>query len=207
MLSPEGQQLDIKKSSYKKLSKFLQTMQQRQIVQVKELSKGVESITAVSWKHADYVVINPILCDCLLEKSEHHTIAKLTWDDLFTRCLKRLQECHQVTFPGQNPVVRKGGIKPINIDVAQRSSNKKVTIVSNLEAFGLDPQSLVNALQQKAQASVTMHQVPGTKDKMALQVQGNQVNHIAKLLTEEYRIPAKYIAGLDKAPKTGKKKR
>ncbi|XP_078098334.1 eukaryotic translation initiation factor 2D isoform X2 [Mustelus asterias] len=285
---PEGRQLDIKKSSYKKLSKFLQTMQQRQIVQVRELSKGVESIAVVNWKHADirafkvpetasdedlvkmdsvretpcqpleiksfyivsskliplfehaglkkdatlsnadvrsiitnyvksneliddynknYVVINPILCDCLLEKSEHHTIAKLTWDDLFTRCLMKLQKCHQVTFPGQKPVVRKGEIKPINIDIAQRGSNKKVTIVENLEAFGLDPQTLGNALQQKAQASVTMFQVPGTKDKMALQVQGNQVNHIAKLLTEEYRIPTKYITGLEKAPKTGKKKR
>lgn len=48
---PEGQQLDIKKSSYKKLSKFLQHMQQEQIVQVKELSKGVESIVAVDWRH------------------------------------------------------------------------------------------------------------------------------------------------------------
>lgn len=33
------------------LSKFLQHMQQEQIVQVKELSKGVESIVAVDWRH------------------------------------------------------------------------------------------------------------------------------------------------------------
>ncbi|XP_067913387.1 eukaryotic translation initiation factor 2D isoform X2 [Heterodontus francisci] len=262
---PEGRQLDIKKSSYKKLSKFLQSMQQRQIVQVKELSKGVESIAAVNWKHADlqsfkipeaatgeevvkidrdseslyqppeiksfysvsskllplfehaglkkddilsivdirsivtnyvksneliddynknYVTINPTLCDCILEKSEHHAITKLTWDDLFTRCLQRVQRCHQVTIPGQKPIIRKGNIKHISIDVAQRASNKKVTIIKNLEVYGLDPQLLGNALQQRAQASVTMNLVPGTKDKMALQVQGNQVNHIAKLLTE-----------------------
>ncbi|XP_059509355.1 eukaryotic translation initiation factor 2D isoform X2 [Stegostoma tigrinum] len=285
---PEGQQLDIKKSSYKKLSKFLQTMQQRQIIQVKELSKGVESITGVNWKHTDlqsfkapatatseemekidrgsdtpyqppeiksfyrvsskliplfehadlkkdavlsnadvrsiitnyvksneliddynknYVTINPTLCDCILEKSEYHNVTKLTWDDLFSRCLRSLQECHEVTFPGQKPVVRKGQIKPIDIDVAQRASNKKVTIITNLEAFGLDPQILGNALQQKAQASVTVSPVPGTKGKMALQVQGNQVNHVAKLLTEEYGITPKYIRGLEKAPKSGKKKR
>uniref|UniRef100_UPI00398E9CD0 eukaryotic translation initiation factor 2D isoform X2 n=1 Tax=Pristiophorus japonicus TaxID=55135 RepID=UPI00398E9CD0 len=284
---PEGRQLDIKKSSYKKLSKFLQSMQQRHIVQVKELSKGVESIAIVNWKHADlksfkvpetatveevvkvdgesetlyqppeidsfyhisskliplfehaglkdvtlssadvrsiitnyvksneliddynknYVTINPILCDCILEKSEHHVVTKLKWDDLFTRCLEKLQQCHQVTFPGQKPIVRKGNIKPISIDVAQRASNKKVTIITNLEVYGLDPQVVGSALQLRAQASVTMNQVPGTKDKMALQVQGNQVNHIAKLLTEEYRIPVKYIEGLNKAPKSGKKKR
>lgn len=33
------------------LSKFLQHMQQEQIVQVKELSKGVESIVTVDWRH------------------------------------------------------------------------------------------------------------------------------------------------------------
>ncbi|XP_069798341.1 eukaryotic translation initiation factor 2D isoform X1 [Narcine bancroftii] len=284
---PEGRTLEIKKSSYKKLSKFLQSMQQKRIIQMKEFSKGVESITAVKWDHTDlkafrvpematgndvkvdrpteevyqppeissfysvpskliplfehaglgkdatlsnvdvrniitnyvksnelihhcnknYVVVNPTLCDCLLEKSEHHVVATLKWDELFARCLERLQECHQVTFPGHKPIIRKGSIKPIVIDVAQRASNKKVTLIKNLEVYGIDAQIFGNALQIRAQASVTMNQVPGTKDKVALQVQGNQVNHIAKLLTEEYRIPSKYIQGLDKAPKTGKKKR
>ncbi|CAI5777724.1 eukaryotic translation initiation factor 2D isoform X1 [Podarcis lilfordi] len=48
---PQGQQLDIKKSSYKKFSKFLQSMQQQNILQVKELNKGVESIVNVDWRH------------------------------------------------------------------------------------------------------------------------------------------------------------
>ncbi|POI24562.1 hypothetical protein CIB84_011688, partial [Bambusicola thoracicus] len=48
---PAGQQLDIKKSSYKKFSKFLQSMQHQKILQVKELTKGVESIVEVDWKH------------------------------------------------------------------------------------------------------------------------------------------------------------
>ncbi|XP_011384916.2 eukaryotic translation initiation factor 2D-like, partial [Pteropus vampyrus] len=156
---PEGRQLDIKKSSYKKLSKFLQQMQQEQIIQVKELSKGVESIVAVDWKHPritsfvtlepvqegsreqpyhppdikplycvpasmtllfqesghkkgsvleggevrtiiinyakkndlvdadnkNLVKLDPILCDCILEKSEQHTDMKLPWDSLLTR--------------------------------------------------------------------------------------------------------------------------
>ncbi|XP_072135056.1 eukaryotic translation initiation factor 2D isoform X2 [Mobula birostris] len=285
---PEGRTLDVKKSSYKKLSKFLHSMQQKQIIQVKEFSKGVESIAAVNWDHADlksfviaetatddevmkidreteifyqppeissfysvssrllplfehaglkkdatlssvdvrniitsyvksnelidacnknYVIVNPTLCDCILEKCEHHTVTKLKWDDLFARCLERLQECHQVTFPGQKPIIRKGCIKHIIIDVVQRASNKKVTLIKNLEVYGIDPQAIGNALQLKAQASVTLSLIPGTKDKMVVQVQGNQVNHVAKLLTEEYSIPSKYIQGLNKAPKSGKKRR
>uniref|UniRef100_A0A8C8BA38 Eukaryotic translation initiation factor 2D n=1 Tax=Otus sunia TaxID=257818 RepID=A0A8C8BA38_9STRI len=272
---PAGQQLDIKKSSYKKFSKFLQCMQHQKILQVKELSKGVESIVEVDWKHPEYVEyskseereqayhapeiiplygvstkmiplfqesghrkgsilsssevrniiinyvktnelvdetnknfvkVNAILCDCLLEKSEQDEVSNLKWDDLLSRCLERLQPLHQVTFFGQEPIVRKGNIEPINITIAQRSSNKKVTIIKNLELYGLDPQCVANVLQQKVQASATITPVPGTKDRVQVQIQGNQIHHLAKMLLEEYQLPRKYIQGLEKAPKLGRKK-
>ncbi|XP_017687620.1 PREDICTED: eukaryotic translation initiation factor 2D [Lepidothrix coronata] len=286
---PAGQQLDIKKSSYKKFSKFLQSMQNQKILQVKELNKGVESIVEVDWKHPDIkafvvpeefssasaaqdsknedgeqvyhapeiiplygvstqmvplfqesghgkgsvlssnevrdiiinyvktnelvdesnknlVKVNAILCDCLLEKSEQDEISHLTWDDLLSRCLERLQPFHQVTFVGQEPVVRKGYIAHIDITIAQRSSNKKVTIIKNLEPYGLDPQCVANTLQQKAQASATLNPVPGRKDRVQVQIQGNQIHHLAKILLEEYQLPRKYIRGLEKAPKLGRKK-
>ncbi|XP_055675983.1 eukaryotic translation initiation factor 2D isoform X2 [Falco peregrinus] len=256
---PAGQQLDIKKSSYKKFSKFLQCMQQQKILQVKELNKGVESIVEVDWRHPDikafavpegfssastaqdsksedreqvyhapeiiplygvstkmiplfqesghsFVKVNAILCDCLLDKSEQDEISNLKWDDLFSRCLERLQPLHQVTFFGQEPIVRKGNIEPIDITIAQRSSNKKVTIIKNLELYGLDPQCVANILQQKVQASATITPVPGTKDRVQVQIQGNQIHHLAKMLLEEYQLPRKYIQGLEKAPKLGRKK-
>ncbi|XP_059529918.1 eukaryotic translation initiation factor 2D isoform X3 [Myotis daubentonii] len=283
---PEGRQLDIKKSSYKKLSKFLQQMQQEQIIQVKELSKGVESIVAVDWKHPritsfvipepsptsqtiqegsreqpyhppdikplycvpasmsllfqesghkkgsileggevrmiiinyakkndlvdadnkNLVHLDPILCDCILEKSEQHTVMKLPWDSLLTRCLEKLQPAYQVTFPGQEPIVKKGKICPIDITLAQRASNKKVTVVRNLEAYGLDPCTVAATLQQRCQASTTVAPAPGAKDSLQVQIQGNQVHHLGRLLLEEYQLPRKHIQGLEKAPKPGKKK-
>ncbi|XP_078297389.1 eukaryotic translation initiation factor 2D isoform X3 [Panthera onca] len=283
---PEGRQLDIKKSSYKKLSKFLQHMQQEQIIQVKELSKGVESIVAVDWKHPritsfviaepsptsqtiqegsreqpyhppdikslycvpasmtllfqesghkkgsileggevrmiiinyvkrndlidadnkNLVKLDPILCDCILEKNEQHTVMKLPWDSLLTRCLEKLQPVYQVTFPGQEPIVKKGRICPIDITLAQRASNKKVTVVRNLEAYGLDPCSVAAILQQRCQASATVTPAPGAKDSLQVQIQGNQVHHLSRLLLEEYQLPRKHIQGLEKAPKPGKKK-
>uniref|UniRef100_A0A8C3Y8N1 Eukaryotic translation initiation factor 2D n=1 Tax=Catharus ustulatus TaxID=91951 RepID=A0A8C3Y8N1_CATUS len=286
---PAGKQLDIKKSSYKKFSKFLQSMQQQRILQVKELSRGVESIVDVDWKHPDikafavpegfssasaaqdsksedreqvyhapeiiplygvstkmmplfqesghkkgsilsssevrnviinyvksnelvdetnknFVKVNAILCDCLLDKSEQDEISHLKWDELLSRCLERLQPLHQVTFSGQEPVVRKGNIEPIDISIAQRSSNKKVTIIKNLELYGLDPQCVANTLQQKVQASATISPAPGAKDRVQVQIQGNQIHHLAKMLLEEYQLPRKYIQGLEKAPKLGRKK-
>ncbi|KAM7054614.1 eukaryotic translation initiation factor 2D isoform 1-T1 [Molossus nigricans] len=283
---PEGRQLDIKKSSYRKLSKFLQQMQQEQIIQVKELSKGVESIVAVDWKHPritsfvipepsptsqtiqegsreqpyhppdikplycvpasmtllfqesghkkgsvldgsevrtiiinyakkndlvdadnkNLVKLDPILCDCILEKSEQHTVVKLPWDSLLTRCLEKLQPAYQVTFPGQEPIVKKGKVCPIDITLAQRASNKKVTVVRNLEAYGLDPCTVAATLQQRCQASTTVTPAPGAKDSLQVQIQGNQIHHLGRLLLEEYQLPRKHIQGLEKAPKPGKKK-
>lgn len=31
------------------------------------------------------VKLDPILCDCMLEKNEQHTVVKLPWDSLLTR--------------------------------------------------------------------------------------------------------------------------
>lgn len=282
---PEGQQLDIKKSSYKKLSKFLQHMQQEQIVQVKELSKGVESIVTVDWRHpritsfvipepsltsqtvqegsreqpyhppdikslycvpanmiqlfqesghkkgstlegsevrriiVDYakrnnlvdadnknlVKLDPILCDCLLEKNEQHVVMKLPWDGLLTRCFQNMQPAYQVTFPGQEPILKKGKLCPIDITLAQKSYNKKVTVVRNLETYGLDPGSVAAVLQQRCQASTIVSPAPGAKDSLQVQIQGNQIHHLGQLLLEKYRLPGKYIQGLEKAPKPGKK--
>jgi len=56
IFSPTGASLDVKKSSYKKLSKFLAAMQQRGFVQVKELSKGVESIVSIDRDHSESVL-------------------------------------------------------------------------------------------------------------------------------------------------------
>ncbi|XP_017264859.1 eukaryotic translation initiation factor 2D [Kryptolebias marmoratus] len=286
---PSGKQLDIKRSSYKKLSRFLQVMQQQHnLVTVKELTKGVESIVEVDWKNPqlrsfsapeetgaestllqdggdeevsyhppeittlysvsarveplfvdankrkgatmnaaevrsiiteyvkknelvdennkNFVIINPSLCDCLLEKSEYQEVEALKWDDLFSRTLGKMQECYQVIFPGQAAIIKKGHIEPIDIAVASRGSNKKVTLIKNLEAYGLDPAAVAAALQHRVQASTVLHPVPGTKDKVLVQIQGNQIHQTGSLLLNHYQIPRKYIQGLDKAPKSGKKK-
>uniref|UniRef100_A0A3Q0SZL7 Eukaryotic translation initiation factor 2D n=1 Tax=Amphilophus citrinellus TaxID=61819 RepID=A0A3Q0SZL7_AMPCI len=286
---PSGKQIDIKKSSYKKLSKFLQAMEkQYNIVRVKELTKGVESIVDVDWKNPElrsfsvpeeadveltplpdggegdipyhppeittlysvsarleplflnankrkgatlhsaevrsvvteyvknnelvdennknYVTINPTLCDCLLEKSEYQEVVSLKWDDLFSRTLGRMQECYQVVFPGQAPTIKKGRIDPIDISVASRGSNKKVTLIKNLEVYGLDPAVMASVLQHRVQASSGLQPVPGAKDKVLVQIQGNQIHQVGKLLLDHYQVPRKYIQGLDKAQKGGKKK-
>ena len=51
MVPQTNRPLDVKRSSHKKLSKFLAHMESKGVIRVKELQKGVESITEVDDKH------------------------------------------------------------------------------------------------------------------------------------------------------------
>ncbi|KAG1697894.1 Eukaryotic translation initiation factor 2D [Nymphon striatum] len=65
---PHGCSLDIKKSSYKKLSKFLNEMKQINIILVQELSKGVESITNVNMEHPEVKKFRVVKADFVTEE-------------------------------------------------------------------------------------------------------------------------------------------
>lgn len=68
--------------------------------------------------------------NCLLvveyEEAVPVGFTRLQLINAYYRCLEKLQPAYQVTFPGQEPVVKKGKICPIDITLAQRASNKKV---------------------------------------------------------------------------------
>ncbi|XP_073819117.1 eukaryotic translation initiation factor 2D isoform X2 [Musca autumnalis] len=91
----------------------------------------------------------------------------------------------------------------IQMSLATRSGNKKVTLVSNIEAYGIILPEFVKLCKQGAAASTTIVSLPYQKGEM-LQIQGNQVRFIYNLLTETYKIPPKNILGLELA-KDGKK--
>lgn len=102
--------------------------------------------------------------------------------------------------------------------------------MKNLEIYGLDPAVVATTLQHRVQASTVLQPIPGSKDKVLVQIQGNQIHQAGNLLlgsklqnatstsrtfrlsnpvisiSDYYKIPRKYIKGLEKAPKGGKKK-
>ncbi len=49
--APPNTVLDVKKSSFKKLSKFLEEKERNGLLHIKELQKGVESIISVDYEH------------------------------------------------------------------------------------------------------------------------------------------------------------
>ena len=84
------------------------------------------------------MTLDVVLSDLVLAKSEY--VESLRWDDLFSRVLQKLTPAYQCTHPGQAPVIRKGKLQPVTLNVQQRGSNKKVDIShfqSKQEIFGI----------------------------------------------------------------------
>ncbi|XP_043279132.1 eukaryotic translation initiation factor 2D [Venturia canescens] len=264
---PEGQSVDIKKSSYKKLSTFLSSMKSKGVINT-EITKHVESILAIKSEHSllrDLVVLEetpvvqpaasnvPVVLECykvtadvlpILSKFGYEkgdimkrleirkcftdyvkkenlqdgkilkldpTIAgilrtkenqiTLTMEDGINKFIGRMTHVHEITFAGTR-ILHTGKLDPIDITVTTRASNKKVTLINNLEAFGIKLEAFSKECQGIG-ASATIIDVPGKKTPSVL-VQGNQVIYVYKLLTEKYKINKNYIKGLEFAPKKRK---
>ncbi|XP_046485190.1 eukaryotic translation initiation factor 2D [Neodiprion pinetum] len=144
------------------------------------------------------LTLNPQLAGILRTKEHQETLG---WEDALNKFIGRMTHTHQVTVAGTR-LVRSGKLEPIDITVATRSGNKKVTLVNNLETFGIKLQEFSKECQGIG-ASATITDVPGKKMPSVL-VQGNQVLYVYKLLTEKYQINKKYIRGLEYAPKQRK---
>ncbi|XP_077863853.1 eukaryotic translation initiation factor 2D-like, partial [Saccoglossus kowalevskii] len=125
-------------------------------------------------------------------------------------CYTKMGSGYQLTFPGQtiakNSGIKKGKVPSITINVEKRTGNKKVTLVQNLEVFGIDPKSFARTVQVNVAASTSISPLPGNGAGFQVLIQGNQINYVAQLLLDEFKILKKYIVGLEKAPKPPKKK-
>ncbi|XP_055314596.1 eukaryotic translation initiation factor 2D [Sitodiplosis mosellana] len=273
--------IDIKKTSYKKLSKFLQEMASYNYLTVKEEPKGVEKIVAINITHPD--VVNTILnvSDSgpqseskatglfVTEMKELYTVTSDTMKffNIFDVkcgegiepaqvkkyvkeyvCNKKLQDpanirqirvdemlrevCqldesnklvpfdvilatitdrmdHSYAMRNRNELKTSGKQNTIKMTLATRCGNKQVTLIDGMELFGIRLQEFAQACKVgvAASTSIIRPDCPANANKGQLMVQGNQVRFVHKLLTETYKIPPKFITGLDLAKKEKKKKK
>ncbi|XP_012277530.1 eukaryotic translation initiation factor 2D [Orussus abietinus] len=142
--------------------------------------------------------LNPRLAGMFRTKEHQET---LTMEDAINKFIGRMARTFEITVAGVT-VLRAGKVDPIDITVASRSGNKKVTLVNNLETFGIKLDEFSKECQGIG-ASATITDVPGKKTPSVL-VQGNQVLYVYKLLTEKYQMHHSYIRGLEYAPKQKK---
>jgi len=293
MVPASNSDLDLKKSSYKKLGKFLAKMQAEKIIVIKEPKKGVEVIDSVDFNHdrltsfrtvkiepkessteggsgaskkktpptvielnlvtaavvnffkefgvtkgkgltsvevrelvKEYVkreglqnkedpsVINldPLLAEVVLVKGEN-TVYTIRWDKVTSRITSKMTRGYSIDFhDGRSPEAFKGKLEPIEFLLASRSGNKKVTLIHNLDIYGIDLQEFAHKCQVGVAASTTVHEATNKKRAgggpvMEVLVQGNQVAFASDLLLNHYQLPRKYLRGLELATKAKKGKK
>lgn len=145
------------------------------------------------------VVLDPTLCDALFKgaiKKGTTYPTEIHKKDLGSTFVNRMQAHHVVTR-GSQSVVRKGALKTIQIVTERRQGNKKMTKLSGLETFLMDPEALASELQKKFACSTTVAELPGKKGQEVL-IQGGVIADVAKHLVEQFGIPKGYIEVLDK---------
>uniref|UniRef100_A0A803PKH1 SUI1 domain-containing protein n=2 Tax=Cannabis sativa TaxID=3483 RepID=A0A803PKH1_CANSA len=166
------------------------------------VQKYVDNEKLVKPTNKSIVVLDAILCDALFKgamKKGSTYPTEIHKKDLGPAFINRMQAHHVVTR-GNESVVRKGGLKAIQILTERRQGNKKVTKLSGMETFLMDAESLASELQKKFACSTSVTELPGKKGHEVL-VQGGVIDDLAKHLIEQYGIPKRYIEVLDKTRK------
>lgn len=148
------------------------------------------------------VILDATLCDALYKgaiKKGSTYPTEIHKKDLGSTFINRMQAHHRVTR-GNDSAVRKGALKPIQIMTERRQGNKKVTKLSGLESFLIDPEVLASELQKKFACSTSVTELPGKKGLEVL-VQGGVIDDVARYLVEQCGILKRYIEVYDKTKK------
>jgi translation initiation factor 2D len=125
--------------------------------------KYIEKENLVKPTDRSIVVLDPILCDALFKgaiKKGSKYPTEIHKKDVGAAFIGRMQAHHIVTR-GSESVVRKGGLKAIQILTERRQGNKKVTKLSGIETFLLDGEALASELQKKFACSTSVTELPG----------------------------------------------
>lgn len=109
------------------------------------------------------------------------TECSITWEELIEKIKNSMKNCYKVSTGSEN-IINKGNLPPIALNVSVRSGNKKVTLIDNLELYGINLNEFAKECQHGVAASTSISTVVGKKCDQLL-VQGNQVIFVYNLLT------------------------
>lgn len=125
--------------------------------------KYVEKENLVKPTNKSIAVLDATLCDALFKgaiKKGTTYPTEIHKKDIGSTFINRMQAHHVVTR-GSESVVRKGGLKTLQIMTERRQGNKKVTKLSGMETFLVDAEALASELQKKFACSTSVGELPG----------------------------------------------
>ncbi|KAJ7657881.1 eukaryotic translation initiation factor SUI1 family protein [Mycena polygramma] len=118
-------------------------------------------------------------------------------DELTKRILEQMQSWHEVRVPKQDPVVKKGALKSIQVVVKIRQGRKASTLVSGFEPFlVLSGEEMAEDLRKICAGATSVSPRGGGIPGLEVLVQGKQSNVVVDYLTTK-GIPKKWIKVTD----------
>lgn len=152
------------------------------------ITEYIRSNNLTNEANKQLVILDPLLSSLMRTRD-----TTAPWNQIMQKVEANCGKCHVISLPDKFPITVKGDLPPIQFKVEKRTGNKKVTIVSNFEIFGIEAKELAQKLQHVMSSSASV--VPGLKTgENNVLVQGDARRLASKLLLDYYRIPKSFVA-------------
>jgi len=113
--------------------------------------------------------------------------------ELQERLIDRMTAFHKVSVEGEAPLLKKGAIKPIHIEMKRAAGHNK-THVSGLESFLISPDALAQALKIKLGCTTAVLKLPGNNVKeQEVLLQGHCVQEVVDYLRDVYAVTSQWV--------------
>ena len=154
------------------------------------------------------VTLDPQLCDALfkgvLRKGDAFP-THMSKSDVTKAWLNRFHPQTAVVRGGTR-IVKKGALQPMRVESDRRGGDRRITRVTGMEAYLIDPEELARTLGSKLATACATGELEGIKNvgKREVAAQGNAVDKVARILAEWYDVPSRFVDTADKLKGKGK---
>ncbi|KAF9502136.1 hypothetical protein BDN71DRAFT_1459374 [Pleurotus eryngii] len=124
-------------------------------------------------------------------------------DELVHFVVGKMQSWHEITPDGKDPILKKGGLKPISVAVKIRQGRKAATLITGFEPFLLVAEDLADELRKLCASATSVSPATGKSSGQEVLVQGKHAQVVTDLLLGN-GVPKKWIEVHDLSD--GKKK-
>ncbi|KAI6041699.1 hypothetical protein EDC04DRAFT_2867061 [Pisolithus marmoratus] len=117
-------------------------------------------------------------------------------EELVQRLSEKMQNWYEIRTEGQEPLLRKGQLKPISVVVKTRQGRRAHTLISGFEPFFLEAEEMAEELRRICAGSTGVSPLPGKPTRSEVLVQGKQTKAVMDFLLSK-GAPKKWIETAD----------
>jgi translation initiation factor 2D len=158
-------------------------------------------------KMAKNIILDANLCNGLFTKKDDKQVGDIVEKKEIGLLFKnKLVTAHKISINGIYEQ-RKGLPIPIEIKVEKRQ-NKNVTIIHGLVNYGIDLNFFAAFCSKKFASTCNVQKIELSSEKFCWEVwvQGKRHEEVGEIITDQYKLPPKYVKITPLKPSSGKKR-